>query len=320
VNAVPRLTIGLPVYNGEKYLSESIESLLGQTYENFELVISDNASTDNTQSICRQYMEKDSRIRYIRQPRNIGLIPNENFITKQAKGEFFKLAAHDDLYASGLIKRCVDALDENREAVIAQGWEARIDADGAVTGGLYYSVVADSPSAPERFRSMLFDGWDDYTYGVIRTAALRRVHPVGSYHMADRTINVELSLQGPFCLIPEWLYFRRTHPEGTTTPYTVRTRCAYQDPRRANRFMHPAIRLYGEYFWGYISAINNASLSSADRLKCYGYFVRWLAARTLPVASRAARRETLRDESALLAHVPDISVDSVVAGRERKTS
>ena len=239
MRAAPRLTIGLPVYNGENYLAESLEALLGQSYEDFELVISDNASTDGTADICHRYGKQDSRIRYIRQPRNIGLQPNHNFVITQARGELFKMASHDDLYARDLLKRCVDALDEHPEVVIAHCWEAMIDTSGNVTKLLQYSVAADSPRAPERFRSMLFDGWDDYTYGVMRAEVLRRTRLHGSHHFADRTINTELGLQGPFHMVPEWLYFRRDHPE-RTSPYTVRTRCAYLDPRRADRLRNPA--------------------------------------------------------------------------------
>ena len=186
--------------------------------------------------------------------------PNHNFVITQARGELFKMASHDDLYARDLLKRCVDALDEHPEVVIAHCWEAMIDTSGNVTKLLQYSVAADSPRAPERFRSMLFDGWDDYTYGVIRTEVLRRTHLHGSHHFADRTINTELGLHGPFHMVPDWLYFRRDHPE-RTSPYTVRTRCAYLDPRRADRLRNPAVRLYGEYIWGYVAAIRNAPLS-----------------------------------------------------------
>ena len=96
MNEVPRLTVGLPVYNGEKYLAESLEALLGQSYEDFELIISDNASTDGTADICRRYEKQDSRIRYVRQPRNIGLAPNHNFVLEQAREELFKWAYHDE--------------------------------------------------------------------------------------------------------------------------------------------------------------------------------------------------------------------------------
>ena len=86
MNAVPRLSIGLPVYNGEGLLAEALEALPGQSYEDFELIISDNASTDGTADMCRRYGKQDSRIRYIRQPYNIGLNRNHNFVVRQAKG------------------------------------------------------------------------------------------------------------------------------------------------------------------------------------------------------------------------------------------
>src|SRR5215510_7616262 len=102
MNAAPRLSIGLAVYNGENYLAESLDALLGQSYDDFELIISDNASTDGTAGICRRYEKQDSRIRYVRQPRNIGLIPNHSFVIRQARGKLFKMGAHDDLYGRDL--------------------------------------------------------------------------------------------------------------------------------------------------------------------------------------------------------------------------
>jgi glycosyltransferase involved in cell wall biosynthesis len=99
MNAAPRLSIGLPVYDGENYLAESLDALLGQSYEDFELIISDNASTDGTADIRRRYQKQDLRIRHIRQPRNFGLAPNHNFVFEQARGELFKRAPHNDLHA-----------------------------------------------------------------------------------------------------------------------------------------------------------------------------------------------------------------------------
>lgn len=319
VNAVPRLSIGFPVYNGEPLLAESLEALLGQTYEDFELIISDNASTDGTADICRRYSKQDSRIRYISQQRNIGMQPNHNFVIGQAKGELFKMASHDDLYARDLLKRCVEVLDERPEVVVAHCWEAMIDTSGNVTKRLQYSVAVDSPRAPERFRSMLFDGWDDYTYGVMRTGVLRRTRLHGSHHFADRTINTELGLYGPFCMVPDWLYFRRDHPE-RTTPYTVRTRAAYLDPRRADRLRNPAVRLYVEYIWGYVAAIHAAPLTAADRKECYGCLVKWLAGRVLPVTRRSLRGGALRSAEATTAPEAVTSVHALVAGQERNGS
>jgi glycosyltransferase involved in cell wall biosynthesis len=315
-----RLTIGLPVYNGEDFLADALESLLGQTYEDFELVISDNASTDNTAEICKKYAEQDSRIRYIRQPFNIGLARNERFVIRQATGELFKLTAHDDLYARDLLKRCVETLDAHPEAVVAHCWEARIDQQSTVVEAMTYKVAASQPRAPERFRSMLFDGWDDYTYGVMRTEVLLRTHLCGSHHMADRSINVELSLYGAFCLVPDWLFFRREHAGLDEAPLSVRERCACLDPRRANKFRHPLIRLYGEYFWSYIAAIARAPLPAAEKQECYRIFTHWLASRARPVVGRTLRRERLPNVWSLADELPDIKVDSVVAGRDRSQS
>ena len=157
MNAGPRLSVGLPVYNGENYLAESIEALLGQTFGDFELIISDNASTDGTADICRHYESQDPRIRYFRQAHNIGGAPNHNYLVEKARGELFKWASHDDLYARDLLQRCVDALDKFPNIVLAHSWTATIDGSGAVTNAIRYTLATASPSAPERFRSMLYE-------------------------------------------------------------------------------------------------------------------------------------------------------------------
>jgi glycosyltransferase involved in cell wall biosynthesis len=334
MNALPRLSVGLPVYNGEKYLAESLEALLGQTYEDFELIISDNASTDSTPEICRRYGKQDSRVRYIVQPRNIGAVPNHNFVVKHARGELFKWASDDDLYARDLLRRCIDALDEDPQVVLAHSKSAMIDSAGTVTMLFDYRVAVNAVRTPDRFRSMLFDGWDDYTYGVMRTKVLRRTALHGSYHFADRTIVTEMGLHGPFYQIPDYLHFRREHSERPPW-WTVRDRCAALDPRRANRLRNPVARLYGEYLWAYVAMIWRAPLSPADRRECYRYLASWMARRALPVVSRTLPghdRGLLFHEQAKLSRpgrqarqpatsVPHvISVDAVVAGREGKLS
>jgi glycosyltransferase involved in cell wall biosynthesis len=118
MSAPPKLSVGLPVYNGAKYLAEAIDALLGQSYTDLELIISDNGSTDGTADVCRHYEAQDPRIRYLRQPRNIGLAANHNFVAEQARGMLFKWASNDDLYARDLLKRCVEALDEFPHAVL----------------------------------------------------------------------------------------------------------------------------------------------------------------------------------------------------------
>ena len=325
MTAGPRLSIGLPVYNGQECLTEALDALLGQSYEDFELIISDNASTDATAGICRRYEKQDSRIVYIRQPANIGRVPNHNFLIRRARGELFKWAACDDLYARDLLKRCVDALDECPDVVLTHSWSAMIDNSRNVLKLVDYPVATDSARAPERFRSMLFDGWGDDSYGVIRTKVLRRTPLHGSYHFADRTFTTELALHGRFYQVPDWLFFRRDAPP-RTSPFTVRSRCAYMDPQRADRLRHPVARLYGEYFWAYIAMIRRAPLSASDRQECYRHLARWAAGRALPVADRVLHRKPLDAAESFSSGVPDasgrsaISVDALVAGRDQGMS
>jgi glycosyltransferase involved in cell wall biosynthesis len=315
MNAAPRLSVGLPVYNGGSYVAESIEALLGQSFEDFELIISDNASTDDTAEICRHYEKQDPRIRYFRQARNVGLAPNHNFTVDQARGELFKWAAGDDLYARDLLKLCVEALDEYPRVVLAHSWTAMIDGSGTVTKADKYPLNTASPSAPERFRSMLFDDGGDDDGGMMRTAVLRRVSRKDSYHHADRTIITEIGLHGPFYQVPDWLYFRRDHPERAERACpTMRSRCANMDPRRADRLRHPAVRLYGEYVWAYISAIRHAPLSRADRRECYRYLMQWFTSRARP--GRGPSPEAVPVADGPGADLSGINVDALVAGRE----
>ena len=108
----PRVSIGLPVYNGERWLAEALDSLLAQTYSDFELIISDNGSTDDTQAICEEYAARDRRIRYIRQEINRGLAWNWNCVFEESAGDYFKWAACDDLYHPTFLERCVQILDQ----------------------------------------------------------------------------------------------------------------------------------------------------------------------------------------------------------------
>jgi glycosyltransferase involved in cell wall biosynthesis len=325
MNAAPRLSVGLPVYNGEKYLGESLDALLGQTYPEFELIISDNGSTDGTADICRDYVRQDSRIRYFRQPRNIGSAPNHHFLFRQSRGEFFKWCAADDLYARDLLERCVAALDEYPEVVLAHSFTAAIDGAGKLTQALEYPLATDSPDAPERFRTMLFGtGEADYgliraddQYGIMRADVLRKVPPQGSYYHSDRVIMAEVALHGPFYEVPEWLYFRRDHSDRPqhATP-TVRGWCSNLDPRRANKYLHPTARLMAEFMWGYVAAIRRAPLSTSDKAACYRLLAEWIVGRAIPVTGRAVSGGVFKGEPVKIAPPAQrVSVDEVVAGR-----
>jgi glycosyltransferase involved in cell wall biosynthesis len=114
---IPKVSIGLPVYNGEKYIREALDSLLAQTFTDFELIISDNASADRTETICREYAERDPRIRYVRQAENRGAVANFQFVLDEAKGVYFKWMAYDDYLAPRFIELIVGYLDRNQGVV-----------------------------------------------------------------------------------------------------------------------------------------------------------------------------------------------------------
>jgi glycosyltransferase involved in cell wall biosynthesis len=309
MTATPRLSVGLPVYNGATYLAQSIEALLGQTFGDFELIISDNASTDETASICQRYAKLDRRIRYYRQPQNVGLAPNHNFAVEQAGADLFKWASNDDLYGRDLLKRCVAALDEHPEVVLAHSWTAMIDGSDNITKAIGYPPDTSAPRAPDRFGSLLFSNGGDDDGGVMRTSVLRRTAMKESYHHADRTIIAELALHGPFYQVEDWLYFRRDHPERAERACpSVRSRCANMDPRRADKLRNPLIRLYGEYIWAYIAMIRRAPLSPADRRECYRHLAHWALTRV-----HTEQRGVAVEPEAMPGAVPPSSVSAVVA-------
>jgi glycosyltransferase involved in cell wall biosynthesis len=342
MSTAPRLTIGLPVYNGECLLPEAIDALLGQSYKDFELIISDNASTDRTAEICRGYEEKDSRVRYIRQAKNIGMVPNHNFLVGVARGEFFKWASHDDLYARDFLQRCVDALDKHPEAVLAHAWCVLMDEVGEPVQFFRYPEATSARRAPDRFQSMLFDGKGDWTYAIFRTSILRQTPLHGTYHGGDRTLITELTLRGTLYQVPDWLFFRRDHPD---RHLSTRGWSATFDHRRANRLQNPAIRLYAEYLWGYVSAVRRAPLSRADKRECYGHLARWLTSRAIPKQQEGEEEASFRTQPALYllrqlsglvlpardaggnarpsdeptaTQIPDIQINALVPGKERK--
>jgi glycosyltransferase involved in cell wall biosynthesis len=124
----PKMSIGMPIYNGERFLREAMDSLLAQTFSDFELIISDNASTDMTGSICREYAEKDNRIKYIRQHENIGPLANFQFVLDAAVGDYFMWAAADDKWDATWIEKLLPISATNQ--CIATGVFMPIDSAG----------------------------------------------------------------------------------------------------------------------------------------------------------------------------------------------
>src|SRR5262245_61032391 len=183
----PVVSIGLPVYNGERFLRQSVDSLLAQTFTDFELILSDNASMDKTAAICQEYVARDNRVRYIRQRVNVGAAANHNLVLALARGRYFKWASDDDLYHPELVRLCVQGLEEHPEAVLAHSWDGYVDANGEVVSVDPYPLDTANPCPRDRLRSLLRTPGGNDIYGLIRTDVMRTVRPHQTYYNADRT-------------------------------------------------------------------------------------------------------------------------------------
>ena len=208
----PTLTVGVPVYNGERYLEQAVRSVLDQSFTDFELVISDNASTDGTGDIARALAAGDERVTYRRNARNIGLAANNNLLVHIARGRLFKWAPCDDELRPGYLDRCVTALDADPTVVLAYTQTDFVDADSRpldyVDAG--WELLSDDMAERLRF-SILTDGWANAALGVVRTDAMRRTRLMRRYAGSDYRLMTELTTMGKFVEIPEHLYVRRIH-------------------------------------------------------------------------------------------------------------
>jgi len=213
----PRVSIGVPVYNGARFLASTLDSLLRQTYQDFELIISDNASTDATADICKEYLARDPRVRYERNPENRGAAWNINRVAELATGEYFKWAMADDLCEPELVERCVEILDRDPSIVLACCRTRFIDEQGALISEFDPGWDLQSELAHERLRRVISVGghWAnaDALAGVIRRDALLRTRLIPRYQGGDKRPLAELSLLGKFAEIPEHMYIRRQHPD-----------------------------------------------------------------------------------------------------------
>ncbi len=232
----PKVSIGLPVYNGEKFLECALASLLAQDFHDFELVISDNASTDKTTRICLEYAAKDSRIRYYRSEVHREAADNFNCVLGLSRGEYFMWAAHDDLWEPSFVRHLVSALDRNPGAVLAfakydaideYGRQARVFREdwGEIFSRrkfwqLAYMIILDEAGTQKA----------NHIYGVMRRDALRAVggmtNLVSGHSGADVVTLLRLLACGDFVIVDDLLYHyrirRRPPPRGGVSSGTAR--------------------------------------------------------------------------------------------------
>lgn len=269
VGSVPAVSICLPVYNGENYIAEAVESMLAQTFTDFELIITDNASTDHTAEICRKFAEADPRVRYHRNERNLGGARNQAIAVELSRGRFVRLSAHDDKMAPTHIQECIAALEKRPDAVIAFSGTILINEVGAEVAR-YCSTrgTADTPS--RRFGELIIrDHHCDAIYGVMRGDILRSVKPMENFIDGDKVFLCRLAFHGPFVSVDQPLFYKRFHPKNWVGNW--RDRMAWYNPDAKGKATFPN--------WlelrSYTSAVAAAQIPLTERLRSGALVIRW---------------------------------------------
>jgi glycosyltransferase involved in cell wall biosynthesis len=196
---IPMVSVGLPVFNSEATVGKAIESILSQTYHDFELIISDNASTDNTEAICMKYCALDSRIRFIRQEENIGAGNNFQLVFSQARGTYFMWAAADDTRTANFIEQTVFVLENNSNCVFSSTANCFEGQEKSVERHQNFELKGSLYSRLTRFFDICWNSHGCF-YSMIRKSALNEAHYIEEkYLAADWAVIVSLLVQGEFC-------------------------------------------------------------------------------------------------------------------------
>jgi glycosyltransferase involved in cell wall biosynthesis len=290
-NRRPRVTIGVPVYNAASMLRTALDSLLAQSYSAFELIISDNASTDDTEQLCREYAQRDPRIRYIRHSINRGGPWNFNHVFEVSNTEYFKWAAHDDVCHPTYLARCIEVLDRDSEVAWCHTFSRHIDVEGNLLLGPDTPVVSyingcqgrdedglvrwtradDRPA--DRFCAVLLGrGGCLDSYGVIRSDVLRKTPLYLPYFGSEKVLMAELGLWGRYHEIPEVLFFARIHPDAAGNQKTAELQQQFVNPLARNSARLARWKVLREYR----AAVRRSKISFWERQRCYFGLMRYL--------------------------------------------
>jgi len=205
----PLVSIGVPVYNGERFLRGTLEALLAQDFSDFEIIISDNASTDGTEAIAREFAAKEPRVPYCRNPENLGAAKNFELLVERARGTYFIWASAHDRWDRRFLAECVAALQAHPEAVLCYSQATAIDEAGQPRGPMPLQRSTYGMGLHARYRTVLWRTHSYVIYGLHRRDALRQVMPAPKVMGNDDVMLAELALIGPFVCVPERLFYFR---------------------------------------------------------------------------------------------------------------
>jgi glycosyltransferase involved in cell wall biosynthesis len=270
----PLVSIGMPTYNGERFIRQVLDSLLAQDYKNFELIISDNASTDNTRNICLEYAAKDKRIRYCRSKKNLGAIKNFYRAFQLSSGKYFMFAGSHDLWHQTFISRCVDILENESEVVIAYSRTMLIDTEDKPIEIMSDQIDTRGMSHLKRYKYLIKNlVWCNMIYGVIRCEAFARIKWFRTDWGFDNLLLAELSLEGSFAQIREPLFYRRKISDDEKDFEKLKKRVFYAiDPENAaKKCRRPIEYIRFQFYYSHIKMLLQYNLSFCEKIDLISY-------------------------------------------------
>jgi glycosyltransferase involved in cell wall biosynthesis len=272
-NQTPLVSIGLPVYNGENFVAEAIKCVLSQTFSDWELIISDNASTDRTVSICREFADRDRRIRVYENPRNRGVSHNYNLVFQLSRGRYFKWITHDDLFGAEFIESCLEELGKDDRTVLVFPKLVYVDAASRPlrqqTSDL--SIIGLTPeSRVSQLMGLESQNTDIFwsQFGLMRRNILEDTHLMDLYNGSDQTLLMEIALRGNSKQVARELFFRREHPAAATmrTGWTAKEQAKFWNADDRRRLVFPYFRMLKEH----LACIRTSPISFRGKLQCTG--------------------------------------------------
>ncbi len=268
---LPRVSVGMPAYNAGQTIRASLDALLAQTLGDFELIVSDNASTDDTWAIVSEYAARDPRIVAIRQPKNIGANGNYTAVFRRARAPYFKWASSNDWCAPTLLARCVERLDQDPSVVLAAP-RTRLfsgSVDQFTEYGRDYAFMQEQPV--ERFVAVgKMLALNNILNGVIRTETLAHTRLIEHYVGADVILIGHLALLGKLAQVDEPLFYRRMDRETATRLMSADALYRHHYPVRTRQALFPAWRRFG----GWLNAVFTSRLSMSDRAGALAWTLR----------------------------------------------
>jgi glycosyltransferase involved in cell wall biosynthesis len=272
----PRVSIGLPVYNGENYVERAIESVFAQTFGDFELLISDNGSTDRTAEICASAAARDVRVRHIRYEENRGATWNFNSVVAEATGEYFCWLAHDDMWAPEYLRRCVDGLEADPEVILCFSDVLVVDEDDQPVEELSMTMRTGSSRVAERFYDVLMV-WHDCLpiFGVIRREMLATTPLIGAYSSGDHVLLARLALLGRYRIIEENLFTSRRHPLQSNKRFNVWVDHHAYSEWFSDSAGRPIFLPQWELLRDYVVMVFRTPLGRRERARCWAATARW---------------------------------------------